>query len=849
MVTTSYSNCQTIQAYGSTQEDSNFDAILGNLDTDNGEFVKFCCEDIPAGESYGLHDVELRVWDDGNMNGIYGDNLIINGMKDNYNTTWVTVRVENKLAPQLVCPPDVTVTCDMELNLSVGVDTEVSSVNLTMTGYPKAYDLCSNLAISYRDILLPGYNEVCNSGTVRRTFTVKKGTVEVKCVQHITVTTITAPFTVTFAQNNQTTVWDKCSFTLDDARDASNPTIKKPIVNYGQCDIVGENIKIDTFLFEDGACKKWRVEYTYINWCAPTGQNTLGGFVHYYTYKDDIAPVLTCTNQMFAATPNTQNPNGGCEAQVALEASASDALVCADESWIKWQMFFDGWADGTVDRLASSFVNKSWNGIWVPQTRLIAGVPNPVWTALQNQHPNAPLADLVYVTYLKPTKASGETVKVPVGTGATAFILNAENISHKVLWKVTDGCGNVDQCESTVMVVDKKAPTPYCVSISTALMQGTPAMVELWAKDFDKGAFDNCSPQSKLYFTFDGVAPIYSRVNEEHFYKAGANGSVNATAAEYAQGKAYKWLPSARSAGKVWTAAGSYNVNVDVWDEAWNTDYCTVVLDVRGGGNGSKVSGTIATEDNRGVMNTKIIASAALPDYPRVDMTDESGNYAMEIIVDTDLKAQKDGDDINGVSTLDLVIIQRHILGLQAMNSPYKLIAADANNDGKVTASDLTEIRKLILGVTNGYSNNSSWRFPIKNQVMDNTDPFPYKENVMATFINPNPSYDFVAVKIGDVNGNVTTNINNPTVEARSNNNVAMSVADAAVAAGEVVEIPVTAANFNDVAGFQYTMNLDGASFVGINSGFVRSNSKQRRSIRKWCIDYVLCIQRSSQCN
>ncbi|MBK8888230.1 MAG: hypothetical protein IPN46_17510 [Saprospiraceae bacterium] len=27
-------------------------------------------------------------------------------------------------------------------------------------------------------------------------------------------------------------------------------------------------------------------------------------------------------------------------------------------------------------------------------------------------------------------------------------------------------------------------------------------------------------------------------------------------------------------------------------------------------------------------------------------------------------------------------MIQRHILGLQAMNSNYKLIAADANNDG-----------------------------------------------------------------------------------------------------------------------------------------------------------------------
>jgi hypothetical protein len=783
-------------------------------DTDGGEFVKFCCEDIPAGSDHGLHEVEMRVWDDGNMNGIYGDNEIIDGMKDNYNTTWVTIRVENKLPPTLVCPPDVTVTCDMELNLSLDADTPVSAVNLTMTGYPKAFDLCSNLDITYRDAWIGANDPICKKGTIRRTFKVTKGSVVVTCPQFITVTTITAPFTVTFPQNNGTTAWDKCTFSLEDARDASNPTIKKPIVNYGQCDIVGENIKIDTFLFEDGACKKWRVEYTYINWCAPAGQNTLGGFVHYYTYKDEIAPVLTCTNQMFAANPNPANPNGGCEASVILEASATDALVCADESWVKWQGFFDGWADGTVDRLASSFVNKSWNGIWVPQARLIAGQPNPTWIALQNQHPNAPLADLVFVTYVAPSKASGGTVKLP------AFILDAENISHKVLWKVTDGCGNVDQCESTVMVVDKKAPTPYCVSISTALMQGTPGMVELWAKDFDKGAFDNCSPQSKLYFTFDGVAPIYARVNEEHFYKAGANGSVNATATEYAQGRAYKWLPSMRSAGKVWTAAGTFNVNVDVWDEAWNTDYCTVVLTIRGP-QGSRISGHIATEDNQGVFNTQVIATASLPDYPKVDMTNASGDYAMDIVVDTELKALKDGDDINGVSTIDLVMIQRHILGLQALNSPYKLIAADANNDGKVTASDLTEIRKLILGVTNEFSNNNSWRFPVKDQTMDAQSPFPYTENMMASVSDPNPSYDFVAVKIGDVNGSVVTNINNPSVEGRSNSNVVMTVADAVVAAGEVVEIPVTAANFSDVAGFQYTMNLEGASFVGINSGAI----------------------------
>ncbi|MCZ2101999.1 MAG: HYR domain-containing protein, partial [Chitinophagales bacterium] len=82
-------------------------------DTDGGEYVKFCCDDIPAGEDHGNHQVELRVWDDGNMNGIIGDNLIVNGLKDNHNTTWAYVQIDNKIPPQIVCPPDVTVTCDM----------------------------------------------------------------------------------------------------------------------------------------------------------------------------------------------------------------------------------------------------------------------------------------------------------------------------------------------------------------------------------------------------------------------------------------------------------------------------------------------------------------------------------------------------------------------------------------------------------------------------------------------------------------------------------------------------------------------------------------------------------------
>jgi hypothetical protein len=61
----------------------------------------------------------------------------------------------------------------------------------------------------------------------------------------------------------------------------------------------------------------------------------------------------------------------------------------------------------------------------------------------------------------------------------------------------------------------------------------------------------------------------------------------------------------------------------------------------------------------------------------------------------------KDGDDFdNGVSTLDLVLIQRHILDIAPFTSAYKGIAADMNATESVTGSDVVELRKLVLGVT-----------------------------------------------------------------------------------------------------------------------------------------------------
>jgi hypothetical protein len=51
-------------------------------------------------------------------------------------------------------------------------------------------------------------------------------------------------------------------------------------------------------------------------------------------------------------------------------------------------------------------------------------------------------------------------------------------------------------------------------------------------------------------------------------------------------------------------------------------------------------------------------------------------------------------------------------LGLAPFDDPYKLIAADANSSKSVSASDLVEIRKLILGLSDRFPKDlPSWVF------------------------------------------------------------------------------------------------------------------------------------------
>jgi hypothetical protein len=50
----------------------------------------------------------------------------------------------------------------------------------------------------------------------------------------------------------------------------------------------------------------------------------------------------------------------------------------------------------------------------------------------------------------------------------------------------------------------------------------------------------------------------------------------------------------------------------------------------------------------------------------------------------------------------DLVLISRHILGLDTIADGYDMLAADANNSNTITTFDISLFRKLLLRLSSG---------------------------------------------------------------------------------------------------------------------------------------------------
>ena len=169
------------------------------------------------------------------------------------------------------------------------------------------------------------------------------------------------------------------------------------------------------------------------------------------------------------------------------------------------------------------------------------------------------------------------------------------------------------------------------------------------------------------------------------------------------------------------------------------------------------VGGNVQTHWGQPMPNVKvtITGGASATVY-----TDTLGNYAFENIPqggNYTVTPSRDTNDLNGVSTFDLVLTSKHILGIADLDSPWKIIAADANRSNSVTTFDIVETRKLILGIYSAYPNNTAWRFFPANASFPNpAQPFSGALPPEAIFIqNLQVDYtggNFIGLKVGDTN-------------------------------------------------------------------------------------------------
>ncbi len=373
--------------------------------------------------------------------------------------------------------------------------------------------------------------------------------------------------------------------------------------------------------------------------------------------------------------------------------------------------------------------------------------------------------------------------------------------TYTVNYTVSDGCNNNTSCAISIEVVDNKKPTPFCKNGLIIELMGVDTdgdglidegMATAAAESMDDGSFDNCPGALSFSFTPNTITP-----------------TVDFDCSNLGQNLVEIW----------------------VTDAAGNQDYCEtfiIIQDNMGVCSGNlyaSVGGAVTNENGVDVQNATVsINDGVTPPA----MTGADGNFEFPTLPlgnDFTVTPEKNVNLLNGVTTYDMVLVHKHILGVSVLGSPYKIIAADVNNSKTVTTFDMVEMQKNILLITDYFTNNESWRFIDAAYVFPNpADPFeedfPEVYNIN-NFQGSMDAVDFIAVKVGDVNDTAVPNLFYNPNEDRSGEVLTLLAKDRQLQAGQEYVLEITAENFDQIIGYQFTLDFDPAAleYVKLEDG------------------------------
>ena len=822
------------------------------------DYVDFTCCDMNENVR-----IELRVWDDRNQNGKPGDTVEgglcdgfapsyasdgyywdnntgyyagydgydkdnVREIRDNYNVCWMDLLIEDKLPAYCVPPLPAKIDCD---ELPFDFDPTDSAQMTELFGAASGSDNCPGYTVEELAPLTDGLTD-CGFGTFVRRFQVSdaKGLTSTnKCEQVVTIK----------EQHHY-----KIKFPKDAEANCGTPQVDTVETEELACDLLAVSIKDDFFSASGDECYKIFRTYSVINWCEYDGisdpvvvsrdedcdgkpgdedvwvivetiddpdpcntyDNYYSKFYNHVWYDRDSDPFNTVPLAGTKGTKcdGTTNPLGFWKEVYP---------ITENESTDK-----DGYPANGIDRCDEMASVGYWQYTQVikvydnvnPIVEFTApdpfcsyssdianGCPAEVsidFTIDENCTPD----DLTITVYLDAFADGVLDGELPfTGTYPNYNVTGTFPLgSHSLGISVKDGCGNQVGVNIPFEVIDCKAPSPICINgLAIELMPVIPSADVDGDGDADTGAME--------IWASDFIASDVTDCTGTVTYSINRVGDAN----------------DPDDTNLILTCDDDASLLVEIWayDEAGNADFCETYVLVQDnmvqcdGGTGS-VAGVVMTEELTTVSGVRIGLSG---NSVASVTTGNDGHYifsALDEGFDYTITPLMDANPLNGVSTFDLVLMSKHILGLQNLDTPYKIVAADVNNDKRVTAQDAIGLRRLILNIDTKFANNTSWRF------IDASYQFAIPSNPWASefpeVININDlqgalqNVDFVATKTGDLS--LDAKANALSVETRSKQGVfALNVADESLKAGNEYRVAVTAAELSKLQGFQGTFTLD----------------------------------------
>ena len=364
---------------------------------------------------------------------------------------------------------------------------------------------------------------------------------------------------------------------------------------------------------------------------------------------------------------------------------------------------------------------------------------------------------------------------------------------HDITYSISYGCGQVKRCTQKIKVIDDAKPVPYCLGSLTVALMGMDenndgvndsGMVEIWAKDLDKGSYHPCGRSVDFSFSTDPDSMF-----------------------------------------RIFTCddIGTNEVRMYVSDHYGNQSYCIVEVVVQNNGANIEnceettvttiqpsfkaVEGKVDNIESLGLKNAYVSLCAMEPDtlyiedksrrtyiyeetlidsfynasgeviYNRVidsfpvfqydtiielyihdGMTDDQGNFKMDSLnVGFDYKIQTHKISYEGtnINVYDAQSIMDHLSGRKPFESPYQYLAADINFDHFVDTKDVLLLLDFIQGETGIIPINQRWKFVDANFTFDQMDDilkFKYPDYIMVVQDELDPSdKSMKGICIGDV--------------------------------------------------------------------------------------------------